>query len=132
MSNYNKVILVGNLTRDPEIRGTGTGMVVANFTLAMNEKDYVSFVECAAFGKTADLVRNYLAKGSSVLVEGRLHQQRWEQEGRKRSKIEVYVNGITFVGSKKAGGGEETERPQAQTEHQEFAGVAYPESDIPF
>lgn len=131
MSNFNKVILMGNLTRDPEMRSTGSGMTVANFTLAMNDKDYVSFVDCAAFDKTAELIREHLVKGSSVLVEGRLHQQRWEQNGTKRSKIEVYVNQITFVGSRKSGKGREDEgRPQEQPEYA-GAGV-YPESDIPF
>ena len=113
MSSFNKVILMGNLTRDPEIRVTGGGMPVGSFSLAINnnrgkagdDKDDVSYIDCVTFGKQADFVRDYLAKGMPILVEGRLQQNRWEQEGQKRSKVEVIVSTLTFVGPPQAFGG---------------------------
>ena len=113
MSKYNKVILMGNLTRDPEVRFTREGAPVATFTIAINNRfrqenetrDDVTFVDIVTFGKQADLVKNYLEKGAPVLVDGRLQQRRWEQEGQKRSKIEVVAQTITFVGPPRKSGG---------------------------
>lgn len=132
---------MGNLTRDPEIRFTRDGAPVASFTLAINNryrqdtetKDDVSFVDIVAFGKQADLVKNYLEKGAPVLVEGRLQQRRWEQEGQKRSKIEVVAQGVTFVGSARrgapSGGGG---MPEEEPGFQGFPSDSGSEGDIPF
>lgn len=108
MSSYNRVILMGNLTRDPEMRATAGGMNVGSFALAVNDrlkddKEGVSYIECVAFGKQADVASEHLAKGMPILVEGRLQQSRWEKEGQKRSKIEVIVEQLTFTGPKKNG-----------------------------
>ena len=140
MSNFNKVILLGNLTRDPEVRFTREGAPVASFTLAINSnrvrqegdsKDDVSYIDLVAFGKQADLVKNYLEKGSPLLVEGRLQQRRWEQEGQKRSKVEVVVQSITFMGgSKKSTQSGSSTFPQ--DEDQGFGGYSSNESDVPF
>ena len=140
MSNFNKVILLGNLTRDPEVRFTREGAPVASFTLAINSnrarqegdsKDDVSYIDLVAFGKQADLVKNYLEKGSPLLVEGRLQQRRWEQEGQKRSKVEVVVQSITFMGgSKKSNQSGSASFPQ--DEDQGFGGYSSNESDVPF
>jgi len=113
LSNYNKVILMGNLTRDPEVRFTRDGAPVASFTLAINNryrqenetKEDVSFIDVVTFGKQADLVKNYLEKGSPVLIEGRLQQRRWEQEGQKRSKVEVLANDVTFLDNRNENSG---------------------------
>ena len=107
-SSFNRVILMGNLVRDPELRVTTGGMNVGSFSLAINnrvkdDKESVSYIDCVAFGKQADFAHEYLEKGMPILVEGRLHQNRWEQEGQKRSKIQVIVNSLTFVGPKKNG-----------------------------
>lgn len=140
MSNFNKVILMGNLTRDPEVRFTREGAPVASFTLAINNrvrqegesKDDVSYIDLVAFGKQADLIKNYLEKGSPLLVEGRLQQRRWEQEGQKRSKVEVVVQSITFMG----GGKKSSSMGQsssAQEEDQAFGGYSSSgENDVPF
>jgi len=140
LSNFNKVILLGNLTRDPEVRFTREGAPVASFTLAINSnrarqegdsKDDVSYIDLVAFGKQADLVKNYLEKGSPLLVEGRLQQRRWEQEGQKRSKVEVVVQSITFMGgSKKSTQSGSSTFPQ--DEDQGFGGYSSNESDVPF
>jgi single-strand DNA-binding protein len=141
LSNYNKVILMGNLTRDPEVRFTRDGAPVASFTLAINNryrqenetKEDVSFIDVVTFGKQADLVKNYLEKGSPVLIEGRLQQRRWEQEGQKRSKIEVVTQSVTFVGpgrsSKSSSGGPGSEE---ESGFQGFPAESGPEGDIPF
>ena len=140
MSNFNKVILLGNLTRDPEVRFTREGAPVESFTLAINSnrsrqegdsKDDVSYIDLVAFGKQADLVKNYLEKGAPLLVEGRLQQRRWEQEGQKRSKVEVVVQSITFMGgSKKSNQSGSASFPQ--DEDQGFGGYSSNESDVPF
>ena len=108
---FNKIILVGNLTRDPEMRYTPQGTSVCNFGLAVNRKykqgdetkEEVTFINIVVFGKQADVCGQYLNKGSSVLVEGRLQERRWEtEEGQKRSKHEVVAQSVRFL-SKKQG-----------------------------
>jgi len=102
--SLNRVILSGNLTADPEIRATGSGLQVAKFTIAVNEfrkqEKYTSFFDCTAFGKTAEFMQNYLKKGNKVLLEGRLEQQRWEsKEGEKRNKVAILVEKLESAGS---------------------------------
>jgi single-strand DNA-binding protein len=111
MSGYNKVILMGNLTKDPEIRYTPNGTAVANFSIAVNRrykingevKDEVSYLDIVVFGKQAENCGQYINKGDSILVDGRLQQRRWESEdGQKRSKIEIVAQSVQFM-SKKQG-----------------------------
>lgn len=110
---FNKVILMGNLTRDPEVRSTPSGQSVANFTLAVNRtwrgadgsnQESVSYIDCVAWGKTGEVIAQYIQKGRALLVSGRLDQRSWEQDGQKRSKIEVIVEDFNFVGGGEAGG----------------------------
>ena len=111
--NYNRVILMGNLTRDVEVRAAGSSSVAA-FGLAINRKfktatgedrEEVCFVDCEAWGKTGEVMAKYLAKGKPVLVEGRLKLDQWEdKDGRKMSKIKVAVDSFQFVGGKDDGG----------------------------
>ncbi|MBI5050631.1 MAG: single-stranded DNA-binding protein [Nitrospirae bacterium] len=114
---FNKIILVGNLTRDPEMRYTPQGTSVCNFGIAVNRKykqgeevkEDVTFINVVVFGKQADTCGQYLNKGSAVLVEGRLQERRWEtEEGQKRSKFEVVAQTVRFL-SKKQGGTADTE-----------------------
>lgn len=111
---FNKVILMGNLTRDPETRQTPSGQSVTNFSLAVNRtwkgqdgstQEQVSFIDCVAWGKTGEVIAQYLQKGRPVLVEGRLDQRSWEQDGNKRSKVEVIVDTFNFVGGGEGGNG---------------------------
>ena len=99
---FNKVILMGNLTRDPEVRTTPNGQSVANFSLAVNrtwkgqdgqQQEAVSYIDCVAWGKPGEIIAQYLSKGRPVLVSGRLDQRSWEDKetGAKRSKVEVVV-----------------------------------------
>jgi single-strand DNA-binding protein len=103
---FNKVILIGNLTRDPELRYTPQGTSVCNFGIAVNRKykqademkEEVTFINVVVFGKQADTCGQYLNKGSAVLVEGRLQERRWEtEEGQKRSKHEVVAQSVRFL-----------------------------------
>src|SRR3990172_8622558 len=97
MVGFNKVILIGNLTKDPELRYNPNGTAVANFGIALNRRykqgdeyrEEVSYIDIVVFGKQAENCGQYLNKGSGVLVEGRLQQRRWESEGQKKSKVEV-------------------------------------------
>ena len=106
MANFNKVILIGNLTRDPELRYTPSGSAVTTLGLAINNKykqgdewkEDTCFIDCVVFGKRAESCNEYLNKGAPVLVEGRLRWRSWEgQDGQKRSKHEVVANNIQFI-----------------------------------
>lgn len=111
---YNKVILIGNLTRDPELRYTPNGKAVSTVGLAVNSKfrsgeeskEETLFIDVVVWGKQAETVSQYLSKGRQVLVEGRLQERRWEQDGQQRRKTEVVAENVRFLGSKREGGGE--------------------------
>ncbi len=106
---YNKVIVIGNLTKDPELRYTPQGTPVSTFRLAINyrykhgddAKQETTFIDTVVFGKQAESCSQYLNKGSSVLVEGRLQERRWETEGQQRSKFEIVAQSVKFLSSKK-------------------------------
>ena len=105
----NKVILMGNLTRDVEVRTTASGQSVANFSLAVSrswrgqdgqQQDQTSFINCVAWGKVGDIIAQYVHKGSPLLVSGRLDQRSYQdKDGNKRSAVEVVVEDFNFVGS---------------------------------
>jgi single-strand DNA-binding protein len=105
---FNRVILIGNLTKDPEVRYTPGGTPVATIPIAVNSKfkqgeemkDEVLFIDTVIFGKQAEACGQYLSKGRSVLVEGRLRERRWEYEGQKKSKMEVVANTVRFLSKK--------------------------------
>jgi len=116
MASFNKVILLGNLTRDPELRYTPQGAAVCEFALALNyvytnkqtgqKVEEVSFIDLVAWGKTGETIAEYMKKGRQILVEGRLKQDRWEsQDGKKMSKVRVTVESFQFVGSRPGGEG---------------------------
>ena len=107
MASFNKVLLMGNLTRDPELRYTASGAAVASFGLAVNRKykageewkEEVCFVDITVWAKQAENCAEYLHKGSPVFLEGRLNFQSWETDtGQKRTKLEVVANNIQFLG----------------------------------
>ena len=111
MANYNKVILIGNLTRDPELRYTAKGVAIATIGLAVNRswrdsasgelKEEVTFVDIESFGKQAETLGQYMKKGSPLMVEGRLRLDTWEdkQTNQKRSKLRVVLESFQFLGS---------------------------------
>lgn len=115
MTGFNKVILIGNLTKTPELRYTPSGTPVASFGLAVNRKfrqadelrDEVCYVDIVVFGKQAEHCGQYLSKGNGVIVDGRLQQRRWETEdGQKRSKHEVVAQTVTFLPKRQEAAGE--------------------------
>ena len=115
MASFNRVILVGNLTRDPEIRYIQSGSAVADVGLAVNDRrkntngewiEETTFVDVVLWGRTAEVAGEYLSKGSPVLIEGRLKLDSWEtQDGQKRSKIKVICERMQMLGSKGEGRG---------------------------
>src|SRR5688500_6040954 len=117
MKGFNKVIIAGNLTRDPELRYTPGGLAIAKFGLAINrrwkdqngeQKEEVTFVDVDAFGKQAELIGQYVKKGNPLLVEGRLRLDTWEdkQTQQKKSRLGVVLEGMTFLGSGTREGGD--------------------------
>jgi single-strand DNA-binding protein len=110
MASYNRVVIMGNLTRDPEVRFTPSGTAVCDIGLAINEKfkdqESTTFVDVTLWGRTAEVAGEYLNKGAPVLVEGRLKTDTWEtQDGQKRSKLKVVGETMQMLGSKRDGGG---------------------------
>jgi single-strand DNA-binding protein len=128
MANFNRVILMGNLTRDPELRYTPSGAPVCNFDLAVNRsyttqagerRDEVCFITIVTWGKQAETCAEYLNKGRTALVEGRLTQRSWETpEGQKRSKHEVVADRVQFLGGRR--GTEEEAAPAGGEEEVPF------------
>ncbi len=114
MASYNRIVLMGNLTRDPQLSYTPSNTAICKFGLATNHKwkdregnsrEEVCFVDCTLFGRGGEVFNQYMSKGSPVLVEGRLSFDQWtSQEGVKRSKHEVIVENFTFVGGRGEGG----------------------------
>ena len=111
MPSFNKVLLMGNLTRDPQLKHLPSNLVVADFGLACNrrfrtatgeDKEEVAFVDCTAFGRQAETIGQYCAKGKPLFVEGRLKYDQWDdkQGGGKRSKLSVVVENFQFIGAK--------------------------------
>lgn len=119
MAGFNKIILIGNLTRNIELRYTPSGTPVGSFGLAVNRrfkqgdelKEEVLFVDVVTFGKQAENAAKYLLKGSKAAIEGRLQQRRWETEtGDKRSKHEVVAENILYLDGAKGNGGEQEDQ----------------------
>lgn len=112
--SFNQVILMGNLTRDPELRQTPTGQNVCSFSLALNRSykgsdgnwtEATDYIDVVAWGPLGERVAQYLSKGRPCLVNGRLQSRSWEQDGQKRSKVEVVAQDVTFLGGGQGGDG---------------------------
>jgi single-strand DNA-binding protein len=149
MASYNKVILLGNLTRDPEVRVTPGGMSICKFGLAVNrtfntkdgeKREEVTYVDIDAFGRQAEVIAKYLAKGRSIFVEGRLRLDQWDDKGsgEKRSKLGVVLENFQFVGGREdagsGGGGYEQSSPPPRTTGRQSAPRNEPDvdEDVPF
>ncbi len=154
MANFNKVILAGNLTRDPELRYTPKGMAIAKIGLAINRKwksetgeakEEVTFVDVDAFGRTAEVIAQYLKKGRPILMEGRLRYQTWDdkQTNQKRSKLGVVLDNFQFMDSGRDDSGAPSGPPPARPAAAPAADNAPPvsepdagpppeEDDVPF
>lgn len=120
--SFNQVTLMGNLTRDPDLRQIPSGQNVCSFSLALNRsykgsdgnwQEATDFVDVVAWGQLGERVAQYVTKGRPVLVSGRLQSRQWEQDGQKRSKLEVIANDVTFLGSREGGGSGSSENEPA-------------------
>ena len=143
MVSYNRVILAGNLTRDPELRFTNDGIPVCSFGLAVNRRrsrsEEVDFFDVSAWRELGETIANYKKKGDPILVEGRLQYRTWEaQDGSKRSKVDVVADNVQFLGGRgdgegvtpagggqRAGGGRRGSRDDVDLNEEDF-------DDIPF
>ena len=154
MASYNRVILVGNLTRDIELKYTPGGTAVTDIGMAVNDRrksatgewvDETTFVDVTLWGRTAEVASEYLSKGSPILVEGRLKLDTWETEGQKRSKLRVVCDRMQMLGGGSPGGGSRPQRqvsdPPASIERDSpgqrdaqptGGGPGYEDPDIPF
>ena len=148
MSSYNRIVLVGNLTRDPQLSYTPSNTAVCKFGIATNRKwrdrdgntrEDVCFVDCTLFGRGGETFNQYMAKGRTVLVEGRLQLNRWTTpEGDKRSKHEVLVDNFTFLGGGRGGEGGGGRRDSAEPASAPVGGADHDapppptDDDIPF
>ena len=140
----NKAMLFGNLTRDPELRALPSGMNVVNFSLATNrvykdrdgkKQEQTDFHNVVVFGRQADIVNQYLKKGSSVFVEGRMQTRSWEKDGEKKYRTEVVADRVQFGpkgsgGRSSAGQGSDEQTPPDDMSGGGGAGIEYPKDDI--
>lgn len=141
MASYNRVILLGNVTRDVEVKHLRSGTAVAEIGLAVNEKtkrgeewvEETTFVDVTLWGRTAEVAGEYLSKGSPVFIEGRLKLETWEQDGQKRSKLKVVCERLQLLGGKSEQGqrAEPGRRREAMPKN-DNPRVDAPEEDIPF
>lgn len=141
MNNFNVVILEGNLTRGCEMKYSAGGLAIGKFALAVNASrkqgeqwvDEASFIDCTVFGKTAESLNQYLLKGQHIILEGKLKQDRWEQDGQTRSRVVVNVDKINLVGGKPKSGDVPNSGKQYPPSgpDPEYNGPD-PQSDIPF
>lgn len=137
----NKVIIIGNLTRDPEIKALPSGIQVATVGMATNRyykdkdgnrQESVEYHNVVVFGRQAETVAQYLRKGSSALVEGRLQTRSWEQDGQKRYRTEIVADRVQF-GDRKTdggGGGYQQQEPQSTGGKQQADTIEYPQEEI--
>lgn len=144
MANYNRVVLVGNLTRDPELRYISSGTAVSDIGLAVNDRvkrgdqwvEEPTFVDITLWGRTAEVANEYLSKGSPVLIEGRLKLDTWEKDGQKHSKLKVVGERMQMLGSRGGSGGGNRGSSYEQTPEyssSSSAGPSMPPNDeIPF
>ena len=144
MANFNRVILAGNLTRDPELRYTPKGTAIARIGMAINRswktetgetKDEVTFVDVDAFGRQAEVIAQYVKKGRPLLVEGRLRLDQWEDKNthQKQSKLKVVLEGFSFLDSRggESGSGGEPPRPRPAQSTAPAAATAAPDTGEP-
>lgn len=150
--SINKVIISGNLTRDPELRATAGGMQVMSLGVAVNDRrknqqtgeweDCPNFVDCTMFGTRAESLARFLSKGVKVTIEGKLRWSQWERDGQKRSKLEVVVDDLEFMSSRQQPMQQQyapqpQQQPQQYAQQQQYAPQPYPQqdaysADIPF
>ncbi len=141
-NDINHVVLVGRLTRDSELKYTNTGTAIGKFSIAVNRRkrsgdqwtDEVSYFDIVLWGKTAEALNQYLQKGKQIAVSGELRQNRWEQDGQNRSKVEIIANNVQLIGGMGGRNDGPESRPPAQDNPPSDTGSYSDdfEDDIPF
>lgn len=147
MASFNRVILMGNVTRDIELRYTGNQLAVTDLGLAVNDRvkrndewvDEATFVDVTLWGRTAEIAAQYLSKGSPVFVEGRLKYDTWEKDGQKRSKLRVVGERIQLLARREGGGGRSGGSSAVNERHDDMEHASSPSDyagpppdDVPF
>lgn len=142
MNDLNKVILIGRLTRDAELKYTNGGMPVSRFSIAVNRRkktgetwaDEANFFDVVLLGKSGEAINQYLTKGKQIGVEGELHQNRWEQDGQQRSKVEIVASNVQLLGGSGQRGPSPMKETQSSSEYSsaETETSSEFEDDIPF
>ena len=140
--SINRVVISGNLTRDPELRQTASGLPVLGFGVAVNDRrknqqtgeweDYPNFVDCTMFGTRAESISQFLHKGSKVAIEGKLRWSQWERDGQKRSKIEVIIDELEFMSSRNDNANSAPHQSVAPAQAAPAVNASVYDEDIPF
>ena len=142
--SINRVILTGNLTRDPEVRRTQSGTTIMSFGMAVNDRrrnqqtgeweDYANFVDCTMFGNRAESLSNKLEKGMKVGIEGKLRWSQWEKDGQRRSKLDVVVDELEFMSQRQQGrsSGYDDRHQQIAREQAQYVEATVYDDEIPF
>jgi single-strand DNA-binding protein len=141
-SSFNRVILAGNMTRDPESRALPSGQPLTKFSLAINrsyttkdgeKREEVTYVDIESYGKQAEIIAKYCTKGSGILVEGRLKLDSWDDKktGEKRSRLGVVLENFTFIGGRAQGGSADGEGPAPRSGGARGGASPAPSSDVP-
>ena len=142
-NDINKIVVVGRLTRDPELRFTPNGSAIVKFSIAIGrsytvnneKKDEVSYVDVTAWGKFAEMIGQYYKKGQRVAIDGKLQQSRWEQDGQKKSKIEIVADNIqplSFNDDQGSNPDQQQSTPAAPSQQSSPDGNPFSDGDIPF
>lgn len=140
MSSYNRVVLVGGVTRDPEVRYIQSGTAVCELGIAINEKEKkgnewvesVTYVDVTLWNRTAEIAGEFLSKGSSVLIEGRLKLDTWEKDGKKNYKLRVIGERMQMLGGKPGARGKDRDASEEPVGRTESKAVTQDDSSIPF
>jgi single-strand DNA-binding protein len=140
MADINIVVLVGRLTRDVELKYTNTGYAIANMSIAVNRsykkddtwQEEASFFNAVLFGKRAEALAQYLVKGKQIGIQGELRQNKWEQDGQPRSRVEIVINDIQLLGGRGAVSNQDYSAPRGAPARQETPMADDFDDDIPF
>jgi len=140
MSDINIVVLIGRLTRDVELKYTNTGYAIANMSIAVNRsykkddswQEEASFFNAVLFGKRAEALAQYLVKGKQIGIQGELRQNKWEQDGQPRSRVEIVINDIQLLGGRGSAQNQDYSAPRSTPTRQETPMADDFDDDIPF
>ncbi len=140
MVDLNHVVLIGRLTRDAELKYTSGGQAVCKFSIAVNRRkkngdqweDEANFFDIVVWGRQGESLNQYLVKGKMVAVDGELRQDRWQQDGQNRSKIEIIANSLQLLGGREGGGQNQTDRQQSYDNYRDANNSGYQQQETSY